>query len=61
MNSEQAFGVTPPISVALPTEAERRTSDALIQELKHQKTYESPSDTAKRQEFPAMSQSLACR
>ncbi|KAG5978904.1 hypothetical protein E4U55_005781 [Claviceps digitariae] len=48
MSSDQAFGVTPPISIALPTEAEKRASDALIEELRRQKTFESPSDTQKR-------------
>lgn len=48
MSAEQVFGVTPPISVALPTESEKRVSDALIEELRRQKTFESPSDTQKR-------------
>ncbi|OAQ68243.1 poly(A) polymerase [Pochonia chlamydosporia 170] len=48
MSSDQVFGVTPPISVGLPTEAEKRASDALISELRRQKTFESPSDTQKR-------------
>lgn len=48
MASEQVYGVTPPISVTLPTEAEKRASDALIEELRRQKTFESPSDTEKR-------------
>ncbi|GFP60505.1 poly(A) polymerase pla1 [Trichoderma asperellum] len=42
MASEQVYGVTPPISVNLPTEAEKRASDALIEELRRQKTFESP-------------------
>ncbi|KAM0336473.1 hypothetical protein ACHAPQ_004106 [Fusarium lateritium] len=50
MASEQAYGVTPPISVQLPTEAELRQSDALLEELKRQKTFESPAETAKREE-----------
>ncbi|KAH6604086.1 hypothetical protein Trco_007532 [Trichoderma cornu-damae] len=49
MASEQVFGVTPPISVNLPTEAEKRASDALIEELRRQKTFESPAETDKRQ------------
>lgn len=49
MASEQNYGVTPPISVTLPTEAENRASDALLEELRRQKTFESPSDTDKRQ------------
>jgi poly(A) polymerase len=48
MASEQIYGVTPPISVTLPTDAEKRASDALISELRRQKTFESPSDTQKR-------------
>lgn len=48
MANEQVFGVTPPISMNLPTEAENRASIALIEELKNQKTFESPSDTQKR-------------
>ncbi|KEY64317.1 hypothetical protein S7711_06361 [Stachybotrys chartarum IBT 7711] len=48
MATEQMYGVTPPVSVHLPTEAEKRASDALIEELKRQKTFESPSDTQKR-------------
>lgn len=51
MPGEQAFGVTPPISVQLPTESEKRASDALVEELRRQKTFESPSDTAKRSAF----------
>ena len=48
MASEQAFGVTPPMSVDLPTESQLRASDALIEELRRQKTFESPADTEKR-------------
>lgn len=48
MASEQNYGVTPPISVSLPTEAENRASDALLEELRRQKTFESPSETEKR-------------
>lgn len=48
MASEQVYGVTPPISTNLPTEAEKRASDALIEELRRQKTFESPLETDKR-------------
>lgn len=48
MASEQAYGVTPPISVQLPTDAENRVSDSLIEELKRQKTFESQAETDKR-------------
>ncbi|KAF4984377.1 hypothetical protein FZEAL_421 [Fusarium zealandicum] len=58
MATEQAYGVTPPISVQLPTEAELRASDALLEELKRQKTFESPSDTAKREEVLKSIQSI---
>ncbi|CAM1502807.1 Fc.00g075830.m01.CDS01 [Cosmosporella sp. VM-42] len=50
MSSEQQiFGVTPPMSVQLPTDSELRASDALLEELRRQKTFESQSDTAKRE------------
>ncbi|XP_044718041.1 poly(A) polymerase central domain-containing protein [Hirsutella rhossiliensis] len=48
MPGDLSCGVTPPMSVALPTETEKRASDALIEELRRQKTFESPSDTQKR-------------
>jgi poly(A) polymerase len=48
MTTDQAYGVTPPISSQLPTDAELRATDALLEELKRQKTFESPADTAKR-------------
>lgn len=48
MPSDQPLGVTPPLSVNLPTEAEKRVSDALLEELKRQKTFESPAETQKR-------------
>jgi poly(A) polymerase len=52
MASEQMYGVTPPMNVNLPTDAENRASDALIEELKRQKTFESQSDTDKRFAHP---------
>lgn len=48
-SEERAYGVTPPISTALPTEAENQTTQALIEELRKQNTFESPAETAKRQ------------
>ncbi|RDA87496.1 hypothetical protein CP532_1624 [Ophiocordyceps camponoti-leonardi (nom. inval.)] len=48
MPGEHGYGVTPPISETLPTDAEKRSSDALIEELRRQKTFENPSDTEKR-------------
>ncbi|PHH73921.1 hypothetical protein CDD82_5194 [Ophiocordyceps australis] len=48
MPGDQTCGVTPPLSSALPTEGEKRASEALIEELRRQKTFENPSDTQKR-------------
>jgi poly(A) polymerase len=42
------YGVTAPLSNALPTEAENQASNDLIEELKRQNNYESTSDTNKR-------------
>ncbi|TAQ85687.1 hypothetical protein B7494_g5988 [Chlorociboria aeruginascens] len=42
------LGITPPLSQALPTEAENQASTALIEELKRQNNYETPSATQKR-------------
>ncbi|KAL2202006.1 Poly(A) polymerase [Sarocladium strictum] len=48
MASSKPLGVTAPISDKLPTDAEKRYSDSLIEELRRQKTFESPSDTQLR-------------
>ncbi|KAJ0288895.1 hypothetical protein CBS470a_004610 [Colletotrichum nupharicola] len=40
-SEERAYGVTPPISTALPTELENQAKEALIEELKKQNTFES--------------------
>lgn len=42
------WGVTPPISIALPTPNELKANDDLIAELKSQNNFESPSETAQR-------------
>jgi poly(A) polymerase len=42
------LGVTAPLSIALPTEAELQASAALVDELKRQNNYESPAETNKR-------------
>ncbi|ODV92333.1 hypothetical protein CANCADRAFT_56050 [Tortispora caseinolytica NRRL Y-17796] len=42
------YGVTPPISTALPTEQEKKLNEALIAELKAQGTFESESENKKR-------------
>ncbi|KAM0334057.1 hypothetical protein ACHAQA_001077 [Verticillium albo-atrum] len=44
------LGVTPPISTTLPTDAEHATNKTLLEELKQQKTFESPAETQKRHE-----------
>ena len=46
--STRQWGVTPPISGHLPTEAEITTNDALIAELKRQNNFESSEETEKR-------------
>lgn len=48
--TERVYGVTPPISTALPTEEEKRLNNALHQELRAQGTFESPAETEKRKE-----------
>ncbi|RDL40424.1 Uncharacterized protein BP5553_00403 [Venustampulla echinocandica] len=42
------LGMTPPLSLNLPTVAENKASNALIEELKRQNNYESTSETNKR-------------
>jgi poly(A) polymerase len=48
MASERMYGVTPPMKEDLPTQPELAATEALIDELKRQNTFESPSDTDKR-------------
>ncbi|KAH8894768.1 Poly(A) polymerase [Thozetella sp. PMI_491] len=48
--SEKVYGLTPPISTALPTDDQVRANEALRQELKDQGTFESSQETAKREE-----------
>lgn len=48
MATRPIYGVTPPLSDNLPTEEEKRRSDSLVEELRRQKTFESPSATEKR-------------
>jgi len=50
MGSEERrhYGVTPPILLALPTEAEKRVSENLVEELRRQKTFESAAETQQR-------------
>lgn len=42
------WGITPPLSVALPTDAEKKATDALIEELTRENNFESRADTEKR-------------
>ncbi|KAI9646077.1 polynucleotide adenylyltransferase [Ciborinia camelliae] len=42
------LGITPPLSTALPTDAEKKATDALIEELTRQNNFESRADTDKR-------------
>jgi poly(A) polymerase len=46
--SEKIYGVTPPISTALPNENEKRMHEALHKELRAQGTFESPAETEER-------------
>ncbi|CAG9979046.1 unnamed protein product, partial [Clonostachys byssicola] len=48
MASERMYGVTPPMKEDLPTQPELAATESLIDELKRQNTFESPSDTDKR-------------
>lgn len=48
--SERIYGVTPPISTALPTEEEKRLNETLHRELRAQGTFETAAETAKRRE-----------
>lgn len=48
MAADMQWGVTPPISLALPQESEKRANDALAAELRAQNTYEHATETQKR-------------
>ena len=45
---EKQYGITMPLSTNMPTDAENRSSNALIEELKKENNYESVADTQKR-------------
>lgn len=47
-SQSRQWGITPPLSSALPTPAELSENDALIAELKLQNNFEPPSETEKR-------------
>ncbi|KAK4175619.1 Poly(A) polymerase central domain-containing protein [Triangularia setosa] len=51
--TERVYGVTPPISTALPTEAEKRMHQALHEELRAQGTFESRAETEARKKVIA--------
>ncbi|KAI2626707.1 Poly(A) polymerase [Hypoxylon sp. NC1633] len=48
-NSEPTWGITPPISSALPTPAETKSTHLLLEELRLQNTFESSAETKKRE------------
>lgn len=48
MSTEQVWGLTPPISVTLPTPSEVQATDTLFEELKRQNQFEPASEDAKR-------------
>ncbi len=51
-NTVRQWGVTPPVSEALPTPAEIAANDALVEELKQQNNFESQEETQRRYDFP---------
>ncbi|KAJ6160462.1 polynucleotide adenylyltransferase, partial [Penicillium chermesinum] len=53
------WGVTPPISTALPTPAELAANDELIAELKAQNNFEPPAETERRQAMLQLIQRVA--
>ncbi|KAK6834270.1 Poly(A) polymerase [Apiospora arundinis] len=53
MSSERSWGITPPVSTALPTPAETQASNALLEELKRQGTFESAEETNTRKKVLA--------
>lgn len=49
MAADQQFGLTPALSVELPSEAQKRDSEALLEELRRQGTFETTAETQRRQ------------
>ena len=47
-NPTKKYGVTPPVSLNFPTEAELTANDALIDELKSQNNFEGLEETERR-------------
>jgi hypothetical protein len=48
VESDRMYGLTPPITTALPTEEEKKYNETLIQELHSQGSFESAAETQKR-------------
>ncbi|KAL2356898.1 Poly(A) polymerase papa [Cryomyces antarcticus] len=48
MASQRQWGLTPPVSMAMPTEQDLALNDSLITELKDQNTFEGPDETERR-------------
>lgn len=48
MAAPRQWGITPPVSTAFPTDKDLALSEALLAELKEQKSFESTEDTNKR-------------
>ncbi|KAL7626576.1 polynucleotide adenylyltransferase [Parahypoxylon ruwenzoriense] len=46
---EQSWGITPPISIQLPTPEETYSTNLLLEELRRQNTFESAAETKKRE------------
>ncbi|KAI1384702.1 Poly(A) polymerase [Hypoxylon trugodes] len=58
-NSEQTWGITPPIATTLPTAAETQSTHLLLEELRRQNTFESAAETKKRERVLADLQRIA--
>ncbi|KAI1397187.1 Poly(A) polymerase [Hypoxylon fuscum] len=58
-NSEQTWGITPPISSVLPTPVENHATNQLLEELRRQNTFETPKETKKRESILADLQRMA--
>ncbi|CAJ2506836.1 Uu.00g080220.m01.CDS01 [Anthostomella pinea] len=48
-NADKTWGITPPISTVLPTPAESYSTNLLLEELRRQNTFESASESKKRE------------
>jgi poly(A) polymerase Pap1 len=57
---DKRLGITPPISTTLPTDQDTQANTTMIEELRKQNTFESPSGTQKRYvvNFPLASQAF---